>query len=107
MRLLVDGRPYETAARSGAASTEAVAVSDSWSVRLTPGTHQLMVKADTAKSYGLSEPLEVTYVVEQGSAELPSLYVLAVGISKYQCKDLVLNYGALDAQGLAECAAKS
>lgn len=107
MRLLVDGRPYEAQKRSRSESGEAVPVSDSWSVQLTPGTHQLMVKAETARSYGLSDPREVTYAPEQTVLEPPCLYVLAVGISAYEDKSLTLRYGAIDAQGLAETLQKT
>jgi WD40 repeat protein len=107
LRLLVDGRPYEGQKPPSAESGPSDQASQSWSVLLTPGTHRIMVKAETAKSYGLSDPLEVTYEVDQSSRQPPALYVLAVGVSAYEDKRLTLSYGALDAQGLAEALQKS
>jgi len=56
MQLLVDGRPYEAQRRTNAESAGATPVSDSWSVRLTPGTHQIAVKAETAPSTPKGSP---------------------------------------------------
>ena len=107
LRLLVDGRPYEGQKPPSAESGAAAQASQSWSVRLTPGTHRITVKAETAKSYGLSDPLEVTYEVQQSSRQPPALYLLCVGISAYEDKRLTLSYGAIDARGLAEALQKS
>ena len=69
-----------------------------WTVDLEPGTHTLAVQADSAKSQGLSEPVEVIYAPEE-AVELPSLYVLAVGVSAYP-GDLRLHYAAQDAEAV-------
>ena len=69
-------------------------------MKLEPGTHRIVAKAETAKSYGLSEPMEVIYAPQQ--PELPTLYVLSIGVSAYENKELRLGYGAIDAQSVAE-----
>jgi uncharacterized caspase-like protein len=96
---LVDGRPYEGSqglrkvqARAGEAKKE------TWTVKLTPGSHTLRVLARSAVSMGLSNDLEVTYDVP---VPKPSLFVLAVGINKYKRNDLQsLQFAVADAAGL-------
>ncbi len=101
MRLLIDGRPSGEVRRAAEAA-DAIAVDESWTVMLTPGVHQVTVKAETAKSYGISSPVEVVYGWKESQEELPALYVLAIGVSEYQEKSLRLSYGAIDARGLAD-----
>jgi len=109
MQLLVNDRPYleEEGRRSIAqARGQAGEVRESWEVELVPGVHRIVAKAETASSYGLSEPIEVVYKPEL--TELPTLYVLAIGISEYGDRDFELKYAAADAQAVAESfAAKS
>jgi WD40 repeat protein len=103
MRLLFDGRPYE-----GEAGTRQLKVEGgnkpqgekeaSWKVKLTPGRHRLAVQAENAVSKAVSDEIEVTYN-EKRNGELPALYVLAIGISKYP-GDLELKYAAKDALDL-------
>jgi WD40 repeat protein len=76
MRLIVNGRPYglphtAVAAPSGIAE-------QTWDVDLPPGKHTIVVKGETAKSYALSPPVEVTRPAASGDAP-PKLYVLAIG----------------------------
>ena len=61
MRLIVDGRPYGAAAsrRPRRPADADAPVEQQWTVELPPGKHQVIVKAETADSYGLSRPLEV------------------------------------------------
>ncbi|MBV8268120.1 MAG: caspase family protein, partial [Planctomycetaceae bacterium] len=99
LRLLLDGRPYQ--GQGGVRAVEPPklgAVALSWAVDLEPGTHTLAVQAEGAKSQGLSEPVEVTYAPEE-AVELPSLYVLAIGVSAYP-GDLRLHYAAQDAEAV-------
>ncbi|MBV8678774.1 MAG: caspase family protein, partial [Planctomycetaceae bacterium] len=99
LRLLLDGRPYQ--GQGGVRAVEPPklgAVALSWTVDLEPGTHTLAVQAEGAKSQGLSEPVEVTYAPEE-AVELPSLYVLAIGVSAYP-GDLRLHYAAQDAEAV-------
>jgi WD40 repeat protein len=101
LRLLLDGRPYE--GQNGikhVANPRLGEVSESWTVTLGPGRHRLAVQADSAVSKGESEGVEVIYIEEaQPDVELPSLYVLAVGVAAYP-GDLKLNYAARDAQAI-------
>ncbi len=101
LRVLVDGRPVGEVKRPPE-GTGSAPVQESWSVPLDPGKHQVVVKAETDKSYSVSPPVEVTYAWQQPEQELPALYVVAVGISAYQNDKLRLNYGAADARGLVD-----
>ena len=104
LRLLVDGRPYEgqKAIRRIESPKLGEAQAD-WSVVLTPGRHTLKVLADSAASQGVSDELEISYTAPDSKDEvqLPNLYVLAAGISKYPIDDLKLYYAASDAQAFA------
>jgi WD40 repeat protein len=101
LRLLLDGSPYQ--GQNGVeriAKPEPGEVSRSWKVELTPGKHRLAVRADTAAGQGLSDEVEVRYAGEtQPAVELPTLYVLAVGVAAYP-GDLKLNYSAQDAEAI-------
>jgi len=117
-RLMVNGRPY-----SGADGVKTFnpprdgAVRESWTVHLAPGANTFVVLAESAVSKGASEPVTVTLVkargleqigptAEEQKAQLPSLYVLAVGVSDYPGK-LKLNYAANDAESLASALEKN
>jgi WD40 repeat protein len=102
MRLLLDGRPY--LGREGQRNivrdrAGAEPVRQLWTVELTPGMHQIAVKAETAKSSAVSRPLTVAFAPER--VELPSLYVLAVGLSDHEDPRQRLRFGAKDAKALA------
>jgi WD40 repeat protein len=116
VRLLVNGRPYpgvEGIKRFD--PPRADEVRDSWLVRLASGENRIAVQAESAVSNAISEPVVVTLPVrgvvrddaspEERKALLPSLYILAVGISEYPEK-LRLNYAAEDAKALAETCQK-
>ncbi len=115
LRLLVDGRPYQ-----GEGGVRKIAepklgkVEDSWTVKLDPGKHTRAVQAESAASQAVSEAVEVfgegtrwlgktseTLPDKTDASELPSLYVLSVGISAYK-GDLKLNCAAKDAEALAK-----
>lgn len=109
MRLLLDGRPYDGAAGVKGVNVEETAVAEvarSWTVRMTPGTHFVIVRADTAKSYALSEPIELVCRPQQQQT-LPAMYVLSVGISQYRQERLRLKWGAADARALADTLKKT
>ena len=102
VRLLLDGRPY--LGREGQRNivrdrAGAEPVRQLWTVELTPGVHQIAVKAETAKSSAVSRPLTVAFAPD--SVELPSLYVLAVGLSDHEDARQRLRFGAKDATALA------
>jgi uncharacterized caspase-like protein len=102
--LHLDGRPYR--GQQGfirVAEPKPGRVQAGWSVDLEPGRHTLQVLADTPLVQGVaSEEVEVRYVGGAAAAvELPTLYVLAVGISKYSDGRLNLDYAAADAKAVA------
>ncbi len=72
MRLIVDGRPYGAAQSVPQPQPGAdTPVEGEWTVELPPGKHKLMVKAQTADSYGLSQPLQVMQAGAAPNADLP------------------------------------
>ncbi|MFH1922703.1 MAG: caspase family protein [Planctomycetota bacterium] len=102
MRLLIDGRPY--LGRQGQRNIvrekiEVEPVRETWTIDTTPGVHLIAVKAETAKSYAVSQPVEVTFQADK--IEPPTLYVLAVGLSEYNDARQTLQFGAKDAETLA------
>lgn len=109
LRLLVDGRPF--GGQHGihkVADPKLGSVSASWNIELDPGRHTLKVLADTEYVQGASDELEVRYVggdtggpSDLASVELPSLYVLSIGISKYP-GTRKLDYAAADAEAIAK-----
>jgi WD40 repeat protein len=113
LRLLLNGRPHGgEAGLKKIAKPGAGPVRETWQITLTPGTHQLAVQAESAVSKGLSEPVQVTLEASRGlkkvpqtpqqqRADLPTLYVLAVGISDYP-GDLKLRCAHRDAEVLAK-----
>jgi WD40 repeat protein len=113
VRLFVDGRPYPGSEfyktydppRDGE-------LRQSWTVKLDAGSHAVAVQAESSVSRALSEPVELVFArgvrredtpskEEVPQLQLPSLYVLAMGVSEYP-GDLKLNYAAADAKALAE-----
>ena len=114
MRLFLDGRPHEGASgRIKVSEPRLGEIKQSWNVKLTPGKYQISVQAESEVSSAVSEPIEVTIAADRGldiggsldqskeNVVLPSLYVLAIGVSDYPGK-LKLNYAARDAQVLAK-----
>ena len=110
--MLLDGRPYGgDKGLKKIAKPAAGPVRETWKITLAPGTHRLAVQAESAVSKGLSEAVQVTFAArglkpvpespEKRRAELPALYVLAIGISAYP-GDLKLQCAARDAQVLAK-----
>ena len=103
-RLLLDGRPY--GGQRGIYRVDEPRLGTStaqWTVALEPGKHTLKVLVDTEYVQGASEEIEVRYVggAPKNTIELPTLYVLAIGISKYPATRK-LDYAAQDADALAQ-----
>ncbi len=103
LRLLLDGRPLpgKTAVTEfppGTETAEAV-----WEVAVPEGKHQLTGFARGPDSSAVSDPVAVANVQP---ASLPSLYVLAVGISKYADPTLALDFAAADADALTDAFAQ-
>jgi WD40 repeat protein len=92
LRLIVNGRPYgaplpieqaapgpiDAAPQGGSATVER-----EWTVKLPPGKHQIVVKAETAESYGLSSPVEVS---QSTSAAAPAEAATSAGESSEGAK---------------------
>jgi WD40 repeat protein len=98
LRLLLDGRPYQgQKGVRGVQNPRLGAVSASWSVAMPAGRHVLTVQAESAVSKGLSAPVEVV----ADDAGLPSLYMVAIGVSAYPGQ-LRLRYAASDAELMAK-----
>ena len=109
MKLLLNGRPYlgQVGTKNIVRSREVTAadeIEESWTITLEPGAHRITIQAETAVSDGLSDELRVTFRPPQAPAEpsLPSLYLLSIGVSKYDVEKLKLNYAARDARKLDE-----
>jgi hypothetical protein len=112
MRLLMNGRPYHEADGLRTFNPPMVGeVRQAWKVQLAPGQHEFAVLAESAVSKAVSEPVEVISGMRgikpiKGQAapeavELPTLYVLSVGISAYKGA-LKLDYAAKDATVLSQ-----
>jgi hypothetical protein len=103
LHLLLDGRPYSGGSGEPSAPAKPEpggAVRQAWNVELSPGTHQITVKAETNSGYGLSDPVEAVFAPER--IELPALYVLAMGISRYNEPGIRLEFPAADARQVAQ-----
>ena len=81
LRLIVDGRPWGDP-QPPAANDPQIPATGQWTVPLAAGKHQIVVKAETADSYGLSKPLLVNRARAadaDSAAATGKLYVLAIG----------------------------
>lgn len=102
MRLIVDGRPYGAPQPVAAPTADDASVEKEWTVKLPPGKHKLLVKAQTDDSYGLSRPIQVTQAPAVNAAidangpatgspaaspPAGNLYVLAVGADPADARD--------------------
>lgn len=104
LHLRVDGRPYRgQLGQFRVENPNLGQVTAQWTIELEPGPHKLKVLADTAYAQGASEEIDIRYLGGQRATgiDLPVLYVLAVGISKYP-GDLKLDYAAHDAEAIVQ-----
>lgn len=111
-RLFVNGRPYPGSEFQKVYQPPRTGeIRETWLVRLEAGAQQLAVQAETEVSRALSEPVQLpvtrgdrrltTAAARPAEPALPSLYILAIGISDYP-GNLKLDYAARDASALAE-----
>ena len=99
MQLLLDGRPLGGPGGVRHLSSPQRDATERFFVPLQAGqTHRIEVRADSAVSYGLSRTLEVTFKKANNERQLPSLYVLAIGVKDYEQKALSLRYADEDAR---------
>lgn len=107
-RLVVDGRPYR--GQMGIAQVSQPQLGEQtarWDVELDPGRHTLRVLADTEYVQGASDEIEVVYVGGgMPAVELPSLFVLAVGVSQHSVPSRALDFADRDASELADALQK-
>ncbi len=103
LRVLLDGRPVPEGVKAFDPPVTGEA-RGTWTVEVPPGSHRLVVQADTAVSKALSDPVEV---VAGGGGASPAvaassatLHVLAIGINDYPDRRLKLDCAAPDAQAL-------
>jgi WD40 repeat protein len=102
LRLMVDGRPYEGDLGRKFAVKKEQKQSDTWTAKLTPGKHRISVVAETELSQATSPEIEIVATsAEPDRSDLPSLYVLSVGVARYRNRDLMLRYTANDAETIA------
>jgi WD40 repeat protein len=78
LRVLVNGRPFETRKIEGRANGKPLEVRESFTIELPPGKHQVVVRGDTATTYDLSPPLDVS-IRGDTPAGHPALFVLSIG----------------------------
>ena len=78
LRVLVNGRPSDVRRVKAGPEQQTVEVVEKFTLSLPAGRHQVVVRADTAKSYDLSSPLDLT-ISGAAAAESPVLYVLTIG----------------------------
>src|SRR5262249_40592730 len=102
----VDDRPFEgLRGVRGKRGAGAGPQTEEWKVPLTPGEHKLVVIAESGVSKSLPAAVEVSYQPDAAPAPpkpaRPNLYVLAIGIDKYQ-GDWQLKCCVNDAKGLAQ-----
>jgi WD40 repeat protein len=103
-RLKVDGKPHVK--RQGlfeVANPQKGKTSATWEIELEPGRHTIEVLAYTQAVFAVSEAVEVKFL--GGGApkiELPTLYVLAVGISKYPQQGDALDFAHRDAEEITK-----
>jgi len=105
LRLMVDGRPVSGAGFVKSFERPQAKASVTWPpLELPPGTSRVVV---LARGEDASAPSNVLVIDNRPAKEKPVLHVLAVGINKYQDKDLKLDCAANDAQKLADAFAQS
>jgi hypothetical protein len=107
LRVLLDGRPAPGGLKSFTRPVSGEARGN-WTVEVRPGSHRLVVQADSAVSKARSEPVEV--IAGDGgaspavAASTTTLHVLAIGINQYPSlpQRYQLDCAAPDAQALRQ-----
>ncbi|MBS0264884.1 MAG: WD40 repeat domain-containing protein [Planctomycetes bacterium] len=78
LRVLVNGRPWESRPLESSAGTKTLETQQTFTLDLPAGKHQIVVRGDTATTYDLSLPVDVT-VSGDRPADHPALNILAIG----------------------------
>ena len=103
VKVLVDGRPIEKDFGAKSAQKE----EDIRTVNVTIPEKDIEVSIIAENKYAVSEPATVMLkwsgkVKEDEFKTKPKLYVLAIGVSKYEDKNLALQFAAKDARDFSE-----
>jgi WD40 repeat protein len=103
VKVLVDGRPIEKGLGTKSAQKE----QDIRTLNVTIPEKDIEVSIIAENKYAVSEPATVSLkwsgkVKEDEFKIKPKLYVLAIGVSKYEDKNLTLQFAAKDAKDFAE-----
>jgi WD40 repeat protein len=103
VRVLVDGRPIE----KGLAINPTQKDQDIQSTKVTIPEKDTEISIIAENKYAVSEPATVSLkwsgkVKEEVFIIKPKLYVLAIGVSKYEDKNLILQFAAKDAKDFAD-----
>jgi WD40 repeat protein len=103
VKVLVDGRPIEKDLGIKSAQKE----QDIRTVNVTIPEKDTEVSIIAENKYAVSEPATVSLkwsgkIKEDEFKIKPKLYVLAIGVSKYEDKNLILGFAAKDASDFAE-----
>ena len=103
VKVLVDGRPIEKDLGTKSAQKE----QDIRTLNVTIPEKDIEVSIIAENKYAVSEPATVSLkwsgkVKEDEFKIKPKLYVLAIGVSKYEDKNLVLQFAAKDAKDFSE-----
>ena len=102
LQILVDGRPLGGKQGVVRFDEPQASVTHRFHVPLIPGVeHVIQAKADNAASYALSKDIRVSYEPQNMGVNLPTMYVLAIGVADYDDESLKLNFADDDAQRLA------
>jgi WD40 repeat protein len=104
VRVLVDGRPIERGLEIKPAQKD----QDIRTTKVTIPEKDTEVSIIAENKYAVSEPATVALkwsgkVKEDEFTIKPKLYILAIGVSKYEDKNLTLGFAAKDARDFAEC----
>lgn len=79
LRVLVNGRPAVIRRIDSPAGAKAFETTETFSLALPAGRHQIVVRGDTARSYDLSSPLDVT-IAGDAAPDHPALFIVAIGV---------------------------
>lgn len=104
-RLKVNGKPHvKNQGLFDVPSPKTGKATAKWEIDLEVGRHNIEVLAYTRAVFNVSEHVEVKHVGggQQPKIKLPTLYVLAVGISKYANKDERLDFAHRDAEEIVK-----
>jgi hypothetical protein len=107
VKVLVDGRPIEKDLGTKSARKE----QDIRTVNITIPEKDFEVSIIAENKYAVSEPATVSLkwsgkIKEDEFKIKPKLYVLAIGVSKYEDKNLILGFAAKDASDFSESFSK-